>query len=194
MKVCVWTFQCLLATRPKNPATQRHNTARHRGGGNVGGVTAPNNYHMPIQLAPPSLLVYTLKKNMGGVERVGVCLRQGCGSGSSYGPDLPAAQTPARKRTYTKARSLNLCHHRSGKAWQWQREEVEKRQKKGSVERSDTQRETWTSWLGMGQGGTGRWAQDEPGWRYRLAHGDEEVMQKPISYRQTLLWNCASPL
>lgn len=85
----------------------------------VGGgeVTAPNKYHMPKQLAPPNLLVDTLKKKiMGGAEKVDVCLGQGCGCGSSYGPDLPAAQTPARKRTYTKARSLNLCHHRSGKA------------------------------------------------------------------------------
>lgn len=185
MKVCVWTFQCLLATRPKNPATQRHNTARHRGGGNVGGHSTQQLPHAHTTSPTQSIGVH-IKKNMGGVERDGVCLWQGCGSGSSYGPDLPAAQTPARKRTYTKARSLNLCHHRSGKAWQWQREEAEKRQKKGSVERSDTQRETWTSWLGMGQGGTGRWAQDEPGWRYRLAHGDEEVMQKPISYRQML--------
>lgn len=54
------------------------------------------------------------------MEKVGVSLRQGCGRGSSYGPDLPAAQTPARKRTYTKARSLNLCHHSSGKVWKWQ--------------------------------------------------------------------------
>lgn len=41
------------------------------------------------------------------------------------------------------------------------REEIEERQKKDSVERSHTQRETWTSWLGMDKGGTGRWAQDE---------------------------------
>lgn len=37
------------------------------------------------------------------------------------------------------------------------------RQKEGSVEKSHTQRETWTSWLGMGKGGIGRWAQNEPG-------------------------------
>lgn len=34
------------------------------------------------------------------------------------------------------------------------------RRKKGSVERSHTQRETCTSWLAMG--GIGIWAQDEP--------------------------------
>lgn len=44
-----------------------------------------------------------------------------------------------------------------------EREEVGERQRKRSVERSHTQRKTWTSWLGMGTGGTGRWAQDEPG-------------------------------
>lgn len=131
---------------------------------------------MPKQLAPPSLLVDTFKKKkiMGGVEKVGVCLWQGCGWRSSYSPDLPAAQTPARKRTYTKARSLNLCHHRSGKAWQWKREEVEeKTEERKCGKKSHRQRETWTLWLGMGKGGTGRWAQDEPGWRYRLAHWDE---------------------
>lgn len=167
----------------RNPETHRHNIACHKGGERVGrgwggGVTAPNKYHMPKRLAPPNLLVETLKKKkkkswVGWRKWVYACDRV-CGCGSSYGPDLPAAQTPARKRTYTKARSLNLCHHRSGKAWQWQREE----KKKGSVERSHTQRETWTSLLGMG--GTGRWAQDEPGWRYRLTRGDESSDAKPI--------------
>lgn len=48
--------------------------------------------------------------------------RQDYGYGSSSGPDLPAAQTPARKRTYTKARSLNLSHHTSGESMRVTRE------------------------------------------------------------------------
>lgn len=63
----------------KNPGTQRRTTAGHTGVCGEGGVTAPNKYHMPKQLAPPSLMVETFKKAMGGVERVGVCLWQSCG-------------------------------------------------------------------------------------------------------------------
>lgn len=38
-----------------------------------------------------------------------------------------------------------------------------KKTEERGVERSHTQRETWTLWLGMGKGGKGRWAQNEPG-------------------------------
>lgn len=65
-KVCKWTFQCLLATKPKKPS---HTDTKHRlpqewgEGGEArrgeGGVTAPNQYHMPKQLTPPNLLVET---------------------------------------------------------------------------------------------------------------------------------------
>lgn len=113
--ICAIMFQCLLATRPKNPATQIHNTACDKGWGK-GSHSTQQVSHAQTTSPTHSIGRDIKNKIMGGVERVDVCLWQGCGCGSSYGPDLPAAQTPARKRTYTKARSLNLCHHSSGKA------------------------------------------------------------------------------
>lgn len=48
--------------KPSNAETSQPVT--REGGG--WGVTAPNKYHMPKQLAPPSLLVETLKKTWMG--------------------------------------------------------------------------------------------------------------------------------
>lgn len=75
-----------------------------------GGVTAPNKYHMPKQLAPPRQMVEPEQKCSGCARR------QRVDAYRRRAQNLPAAQTPAQKRTYTKARSLNLCHHRSERA------------------------------------------------------------------------------
>lgn len=106
------------------------------------------------------------EKVKGGVEKVGGGLRQGCGWRSSYGPDLPAAQTPARKRTYTKARSLNLCHHSSGKAWKWQ-EGRERKKKRERVWKEVTHKERHGAHVrnGVAWGDGHRMNQDEDkGW------------------------------
>lgn len=49
-------------TQQRRDITQPITRVGRRGGG---GVTAPNKYHMPKQLAPPSLLVETFKKDHG---------------------------------------------------------------------------------------------------------------------------------
>lgn len=35
----------------------------------------------------------------------------------------------------------------------------------GNGKTSHTQREIWTSWLGLVKGRTGRWTKNEPGWK-----------------------------
>jgi len=62
-------------------ADTSHSLSQGWGGGQGEGVTAPNKYHMPKQLAPPNLLVETfkiIKHHMGGGSAYSrLCLRAG---------------------------------------------------------------------------------------------------------------------